>query len=438
MALRITEVREDSIAWELGIQPGDILTHIGGQPCKDAIDFLYFEARDQVELNIRKPDGEILQAEVEKDESEPLGLAFEEDGFPHKRSCANKCMFCFIDQLPKGMRQTLYFKDDDWRMSFVMGNYITLTNVSEAEFERILRRKTSPLYISVHAADDAVRARLLHQERGRGIIQRLKRLAEAGISFHCQAVIAPGINDGEVLEETIRQLAMLRPYALSLALVPVGMTKHREGLAPLKPMDERSAFDILRIVQKWQKKLQIEGGRFVFAADELYIRAGQELPSYEEYEGFEQLEDGVGMVRSFVSEVKWALEEAQGKKSPYQTVSVATGVDFYPYLQQAAKDCERQLNVRIQVYPVKNDFFGHTITVTGLLTARDIAAQLKGKELGERLLLARNMLRDRRDVFLDDVTIDQMCDIMGVTCQPVGSDGYGFVAALLGQNEGGE
>ncbi len=313
MAFTITGVAEKSIADEVGIRPGDKITHLGGELLIDYIDYLYFTSGDYLTVTVEKPDGEILEAEIEKDPEESLGITFEGDGFGKKRACRNKCVFCFIDQLPKGMRESLYFKDDDWRMSFVMGNYITLTNISDDEFERILRRKTSPLYISVHATDEETRSYLLGQNSGTDILKKLQRLKDAGIHFECQAVLVGGINDGAVLEKTISDLEMFYPYAESLALVPLGLTGHRENLAKLEPMSRECARGILDILDRWQKHfLEKYGTRFVFGADELYLKAERPLPAYEEYEDFAQAEDGVGLLRGLTTEVEQSLALFEG------------------------------------------------------------------------------------------------------------------------------
>ena len=431
MALEIEHVQKGSIAEKLGLEPGDFVTHMGGEVLRDFIDALYFEAEAKLPLVARKKDGSILEVEIEKEEYESLGISFVDDGLGKSRGCANKCIFCFVDQLPRGMRETLYFKDDDWRMSFIMGNYITLTNVSKREFERILARKTSPLYISVHATDDDVRAQLIGQQRARGILEKLGRLKDAGIRFNCQVVCCPDLNDGPVLEKTISDLAALYPACESLAIVPLGLTGHREGLAQLKAMDKASARGVLEIAERWQKKmLRQQGTRFVFCSDELYIRAQRELPPYEAYEDFAQMEDGVGMVQNFLFEVREALEQFEGK-ARLREVSVATGVDAAPFLREAAALCEEKLGVKVQVYPIENDFFGHSITVTGLLTGRDILRQLQGKNLGQRLLVSASMLRDREDVFLDDMSFQQFCGILKVPCIK-SADGYEFVRAVAG------
>lgn len=435
MGFLVTGVEPGSIAEEIGIQPGDTITAMGGEPLLDYIDYLFFSAKEELTLTVETAGGETFEAEIEKDAEEMLGISFAGDGFGKKRSCHNKCIFCFVDQLPKGMRKTLYFKDDDWRMSFVMGNYITLTNVNEAEFERILRRKTSPLYISVHATDDDVRAYMLSQPKGRGIMERLRRLKDAGIHFECQAVLVGGVNDGPVLEKTIRDLETLYPYAESLALVPLGLTGHREGLKQLAPIDKKCAEGILDIAEKWQGHfLKKYGTRFVFGADELYIKAGRPIPAYETYEDFKQMEDGVGLLRYLTDETRRALAAFEGV-SRHREISIATGVDAAPYIAALAGECGKKLDVRVHVYPIRNEFFGETITVTGLLTGGDIISQLRGKALGEKLYVSSCMLRDRENVFLDDLTKEEVSRALGVPLGTIDNEGEDFVRALAGCGE---
>jgi len=430
----IESVEKRSPAWRAGLRPGMKLISLGGEIARDIIDYVYFNAEECVELVYERKNGKQVECIIEKDEYEDLGIGFAGGGLGAGRGCANNCVFCFVDQLPKGMRETLYFKDDDWRMSFIMGNYITLTNVSDAEFERILKRKPSPLYISVHATDGDARKALLRNERGANIMERLRRMAEAGIYFNSQIVLVPGMNDGEILKKSLNELAELYPYSRSVAIVPLGMTGHREELYPLTPVTKDMARESLDIIEAFAKDSLIKRGtRFAFASDELYIRAERELPRRDDYEDFASIEDGVGMVSLFVED---ALEELKyHESSPYGEVSVVTGVDFAPYMKKVAEEAEAKLGVKINVYPVKNNHFGQSITVTGLLTAKDIISEVKGQKLGERMFLSKTMLRDRQDVFLDDVTIGEFCGIMGVECESIEADGAEFVRALSGWEE---
>ena len=436
MAFKITKVYKNTPADKAGFSAGDTLTHLGGEPLKDNIDFLYFSANQVVPYTIKKPDGRIVFGELKKKDYEELGIEFEGDGFGKKRSCCNNCMFCFVDQLPKNMRETLYFKDDDWRMSFVMGNYVTLSNVTDKEFERILRRKVSPLYISVHATDPEVRKNLIRNQKIFDILPRLKRLYENKQRFNCQAVLCPGINDGTVLEKTISDLYSLKPYASSFAVVPVGLTKHRNGLCNLEIYTKEEARAVIKIVEKWQKKsLEESKTRFVFASDEFYLRAELPFPSYEEYEEFEQLEDGVGLTAMLIHDVNMAIDMADSKAvEPGRKLSFACGVDIASTLVGIAKKCEEKFGVKINVYPIVNDFFGHTVTVSGLITGGDLISQLTGKDLGKRLLISDSMLRDRKNVFLDDITLEQICGILKVDICPI-SDGYELIDAVIGADE---
>lgn len=431
MALRVSGVMPESIAEELGIAAGDTLLMLAGEPLQDIIDYLALEANESFSVIWKTKEGIEESVEIEKDIEEPLGLLFEGDGLGKSRGCANACVFCFVDQLPQNMRETLYFKDDDWRLSFIMGNYVTLTNVGEKEFDRILKRKPSPLYVSVHATEEAVRQKMLGRKYTRTILETLQALKEAGISFHMQAVVCPGLNDGAVLEKTIADLAALMPNALSLALVPVGITGHRAGLYPLKQVTKEEARRVIQIAGQWQEKLRkMHGTRFVFVADEFYIRAELPFPAAETYEEFGQLEDGVGMTSLFMEEVKEGIQAFAGKKN-MQKGMIATGIDAAPYITWAANACNKAFGTDISVRAIQNNFFGESITITGLLTGADILAQLKGEEL-THLFLCEVMLRDRKNVFLDDMTIEALSEALGVPITIVPSDGFGFVETLIG------
>ena len=435
MPLTVSVVLEGSIADRKHIEAGDVLYSMNGNEVKDFIDFIYFEAQNKVTLEMKTCSGKQRTVKIVKSEYEHIGIAFEGDGIGNYQPCINKCLFCFIDQLPEGMRQSLYFKDDDWRLSFVMGNYVTLTNVPEREFERLLERHVSPLYISVHATDEYVRGCMLRQTHNGMINERLRRLKEAGIYFNCQAVICKGYNDGKVLDKTIEDLSKLIPYAQSLAIVPVGLTKHREGLPELEMIDKETAGEIIDIGEKWQKKLLKEHGtRFCFLADEFYIRAERPFPDYSTYEDFSQLEDGVGLIQLFMHDVDEALGE-YGTEPKYHTYSVVTGKDAYPFIRQAADKCEKLYGITIHVYMIINNFFGDTITVTGLLTAGDILDQIKGKDLGECLLVTNTMLRDRKDTFLDDMTFEEFRNRIDTECIAIDPDGYSFVEAFSKERE---
>lgn len=430
MALQIKRVLDGSIAQEIGLEPGDWLLEINHEKIVDYIDYAYFIDGEFLTLKV-KDATQTCTFEIEKDEQEELGVEFVSD-LGGQRGCANHCIFCFVDQLPKGMRSSLYFKDDDWRLSFLMGNYVTLTNISEGEFQRILKRRVSPLYISVHTTDDELRRKMLGNPRAKPILPALKRLAEAEIHFCCQAVIVPGVNDGEVLCKTIEDLATLYPMAESLALVPVGLTGFREGLFATQCFGRENARDVVRRVHELQSRfLKEHGTRFCFLSDEFYRRAELEVPPYETYEAFDQIENGVGLISKFEREVEEALEEkAIWVKEPCKTISLATGVDAYPFMKKMGEQVGQRLGVNIRVWQVKNRFFGNTITVAGLITGSDLIEQLRGRALGEALLLPEVMLKERSDVFLDDVSVQQLSQTLGVRVITVPVDGYGFVDAV--------
>lgn len=431
MGLKISGV--SGKARKNGISVGDELLSINKESVKDLIDYISICEDDYADVVFKK-NGSIKSARWKKEAGEDIGLEFE-DAFGKTQSCVNHCMFCFIDQLPSGMRESLYFKDDDWRMSLVMGNYVTLTNLSDKEFQRILDREVSPLYVSVHATDDDIREKMIGQRRARGIMAKLERFADAGMSFHSQAVIVPGINDGEVLRKTIEDLLSLYPAALSLAVVPVGLTKHRENCPHIEPFTREEARALIRLVEELQKKCMEEiGTRFVFIADEFYIKAVLPFPAAESYEGFKQIGDGVGMAANFLESFEYALETEEAAKLN-KTYSLACGVDIAPFMEKIAERCLNEYGVRILVYPIINRFFGETITVTGLLTGRDIMEQLKGKELGESLLLSENMLRENTDVFLDNMTKAELEEALGTKVSVTTGDGYDFLMTILERTE---
>ena len=424
----IMEVLPGSIADELGVAAGDRLLTIDGKRILDVMDYEQMCAGTNLELCFEGADGRYW-ADIEKDEAEGLGLVFETPLMSPQRSCANHCIFCFIDQLPRGMRPSLYYKDDDWRLSLMMGNYITLTNMGEREFSRLLRLRAGPLYISVHATDPGVRGSMLGHAGGAPILERLQALADAKISFHMQIVACPGVNDTKVLEATIADLYGLRPYARTVAVVPVGLTQYREGLYPLAPFTRAQAEKLIVRVQAWQERSFAEtGSAFVFIADEFYLKAGREVPPASHYGDFEQLEDGIGQVAwtraSFAESCRMRRENPVRPRK----VSIATGALAAPIIRELAE----QVPVDAAVYAIKNSFFGPNITVAGLVTGRDIIQQLQGKDLGECLLIPECMLRRGQPVFLDDVTVDEVQEALGVPVRPVAADG--LCGALWGDS----
>lgn len=434
----ITDVIPDSPADMAGIRPGDYLLSINGKEIEDVLDFHFYETDEKLELEIRKSAGsgneqdDIVSLLIEKDEEDELGLCFAESLMDSYHSCRNKCMFCFIDQNPPGMRETIYFKDDDSRLSFLQGNYITLTNFKDADAERICYYHLSPINISVHTTNPELRCKMLKNRFAGDSLRFLRRFKEADITMNGQIVLCKGVNDGEELEKTIHDLTEFIPQMQSLSVVPVGLTKFRDGLYELEPFEKEDANAVLDIIHKWQAIcLKHFGQRFVFASDEWYIKAGRELPDEAEYEGYMQIENGVGMLRSLINEVKEELSFAEGDERD-RHVSIATGKLAYPFILGLCEDVKKKYpNLKAEVYEITNEFFGGRITVTGLLTGADIIKQLKGKELGDRLLLASNMFRAGEEVLLDDLTVDDIEKELGVSVRIVRPEGYDFVESLI-------
>lgn len=428
----IKEVMQDSIAWELGIEAGDCLVTVNGQEIEDVFDYHFYVNDEELVILIEKPDGEEWELEIEKDYDEDLGIEFEQGLMDEYRSCRNRCIFCFIDQMPQGMRETLYFKDDDSRLSFLQGNYVTLTNMSDHDIDRIIRYHLEPINISFHTTNPELRCRMLHNRFAGDALAKADRLYEAGIRMNGQIVLCKGINDGEELERSIRDMAKYLPHLQSVSVVPVGLTKHREGLEPLEPFGKADAEEVLAAVCRWQDKLYEEcGTHFIHAGDEWYILAGRELPEEERYDGYLQLENGVGMLRLLMNE----FEEAYGEVRDdgiQRELSVATGLLAYPYIQEMADRLMMKCpGTDIHVYPIRNDFFGELITVSGLITGRDLIAQLRGQELGDRLLLPCNMFRSGEEVFLDDVTLAEVEEALQVRADIVKSSGQDFIDTVL-------
>lgn len=432
MRHRITGVDAGSPAERAGVREGWMLESINGSPVYDVIDYEQLTAEPRLTLGLLVPgesEGEYEQRSVavKKSEYEPLGLNFESGLMSPVRQCSNHCIFCFIDQMPHGNRKTLYFKDDDWRLSLIMGNYVTLTNVSDREFERILARRAAPLYITVHATDGEVRNRMMRSKNAENLLPRLKRLHEAGLGFHCQIVLCPGINDGEVLERTLEDLYALRPECRSVAVVPLGLTKHREGLVKLDPVTEEIAQGCVRQIEAFREKHGLGG--FVYASDEMYLAGGLPLPPFEEYGDFEQIENGVGLYRLFEHDFLLMLDTVERRRELLELDSVS-GVSIAP-LMQALFDKLLPYNYRITVHPVLNDFFGPSVTVTGLVTARDILAQWGDKMRGRALLVPQTMLRENDTVFLDGQTMEDVSRSLGIPVFKVSAgDGADFIDEL--------
>ena len=430
----IQETEPGSIAEELGLEPGDAILEINGQPIEDVFDYRLMCQEEYLELLVRGADGDEAIFEVEKDDDEDLGIVFENGLMDDYRSCRNKCMFCFIDQMPPGMRETLYFKDDDSRLSFLQGNYVTLTNMSESDLNRIIRYRMEPINISVHTMNPELRCRMLHNRFAGDALKKIETLYEAGIEMNGQIVLCPGINDGEELDATIRALSCYLPVMQSLSVVPVGLTRYREGLYPLQPVSKECAAQTIDIIEKWQQKIYKEFGfHFVHASDEFYILAERELPEEERYDGYLQLDNGVGSVRLLCDEFTQALAEEEGSTETRE-ISLATGRLAAPYLERLIRQMNEKFpHVRVHLYPIRNVFFGEEITVVGLITGQDLTAQLKEQTLGEELLISVHMLRSGENVFLDDITTDDVCEQLRVPLRVVKPGGQELLDSLLGR-----
>ena len=435
MASKIISVDEGSPAARAGLAPGETLLQIDGTAIRDVLDYKFYSYDARLTLKVLEQDGEtVREVRVRKREGEPLGLNFEHYLMDGMKQCSNKCVFCFIDQLPKGLRRTLYFKDDDARLSFLTGSYITLTNLSEREMERICALKISPINVSVHATDGALRAELMGNPKAADIMGPLHRLAAAGIVMDCQIVCCPGWNDRGQLSRTMRDLAGLYPGVNSVSIVPVGLTKHREGLAELTPFDRESAAETIDRVEAFAEECLLRlGSRVFWCSDELYLKAGREVPADEYYEEYSQLENGVGLMRLLETEFMAALRLAEPDEGAGGRFTIATGVAAAPLLEKLLQTAHKKCGkIDGQVCAIVNDFFGHTIDVAGLVTGGDLIAQLRGKDLGERLLIPHTMLRHGEGVFLDDVTLEQASEALGVPVTPIGGSGGELLDAMLG------
>lgn len=432
----IKYVDPGSIADALELQPGDRLLSVNGNEIEDIFDYEYYVDSPSLTLLVEKPDGEQWELEVENDYQD-LGITFENGLMSDYKSCTNQCIFCFIDQMPPGMRDTLYFKDDDSRLSFLQGNYVTLTNMKEHDIQRIIEFKLAPINISVHTTNPKLRCEMLHNRFAGESLKKIDTLFEAGIPMNGQIVLCPGINDGKELERTIRDLTKYIPCMESVSVVPVGLSKFRQGLYPLQAFDRESAQAALEIIEGWQKKIYQEHGiHFIHASDEFYILAERELPECERYDGFPQLENGVGMLRLLDMEVQEALhmveEEFEGEAEP-ERISIATGLLAAPYLEKQADRIMKQYpQVEIKIFPIRNEFFGEQITVAGLITGQDLVKQLSGQDLGDRLLLPVCMFRSGEETFLDDMTREQVQKALQVPIHIVKSSGQDLVGAVLG------
>lgn len=435
----IKKVYENSIAEELEVEEGDVLLAINGREIVDIMDFIYLCHDEYIEVDIQKKSGEIWSLEIDKEYDEPLGLDFVNPIIDHAKRCSNNCVFCFIDQLPKGMRETLYFKDDDSRLSFLQGNFVTLTNLKEADIDRIIEYHISPINVSVHTTDPELRKKMLGNRFAGNIMERLEKLTNSGIVVNAQIVLCPGYNDGEALDRTLNDLISFYPSLNSVAVVPIGLTRHRDGLIEMSPVDHKIAEETIAVVDAFQSKvLSTHDTRFAFLADEFYIQADRDFPEDESYEGYIQLEDGIGMIRKLMTEVDEILGKDIDKPIEKQKVLVVTGTAASPYIQNICEKISRAYpEVQIDVKTVVNDFFGHRITVVGLLTGTDIKAQLGAVDKYDRILLPESIFRSEDVVLLDDVTIDDLTDYFNVPVLKVKVDGEDLLKHILngGSNE---
>ena len=437
----IDRIQPGSIAEELGIEPGDVLVSVNDHEIEDVFDYHYYTDEEYLTAIIRKKDGEEWELEIEKEYEEDLGIEFENGLMDDYRSCCNKCIFCFIDQMPEGMRDTLYFKDDDSRLSFLQGNYVTLTNMKEHDLERIIAYKLGPINISVQTTSPKLRCKMLNNRFAGEALKKIDRLYEAGIPMNGQIVLCRGVNDGKELEKTITDLMKYMPVMESVSVVPVGLSRYRGGLYPLEPFTKQDAREVLELIHRWQEIcFERQGLHFIHASDEWYLLAEQELPQEDRYDGYLQLENGVGMLRLLRQEFAKALAEAGRKKGMKESrkadktekITIATGVLAAPILQELAESFQQIFPEKeIQVIPVVNHFFGERITVSGLLTGQDIIAQLKGRVSGSRLLLPCNLLRSGEEVFLDDITLSHLENALQVKTDIVKSSGQDLVSCLM-------
>ena len=435
----IKKILPGSIAEEFELAPGDRLISINGHEIEDIFDYQFYAEDTYIEILIEKPDGEQWILEVDKEEDEDLGNEFDNGLMDEYRSCHNKCIFCFIDQMPKGMRDTLYFKDDDSRLSFLQGNYVTLTNMSDHDLDRIIQYHLSPINISFQTMNPELRCKMLNNRFAGEALKKVDRLNEAGIEMNGQIVLCKGVNDGEELAFSIREMMRYIPNLQSVSVVPVGLSKYRDGLFPLEPFTREDAREVLSTIHHYQNEsYQKYGNHFIHASDEWYILAGEELPQEENYDGYLQLENGVGMMRLLLNEFEEAVKELQEKISAgtldfsSREISMATARLAYPFIRDmAARMMEMVPGLMIHVYEIRNDFFGEMITVSGLLTGQDLIAQLTGRELGETLYLPQNVLRSGEEVFLDDVSVTEMEKALQVKVDIIKSSGRDFVNAVL-------
>ena len=434
--VKITSVEPRSRAEKHGVIAGDVLISINGNEINDVLDYRFYLTESAVTLSLERA-GEIYDIQIKKGEYDDIGLEFETPLMDKKHSCKNGCIFCFIDQNPDGLRESLYFKDDDSRLSFIHGNYITLTNMNDADIARIIKMRISPINISVHTTNPDLRVRMMKNKRSGEVLRDLRDFYEAGLSMCGQIVLCRGINDGEELLRSMRDLAEYYPAMGSVSVVPAGLTKYRDKLYPLTDFTPEEAGAVIDMINAFGEEHKAKHGtRLIYAADEFYLKAGRDIPDDDYYEDYPQIENGVGMIRSFSDEFGMCVEDIAelsiGSQSP-RCVSLVTGIAAYPTISTLAEKIMRICpKLQINIYKIINKFFGESITVSGLLTGKDISEQLKGKELGEELLIPQNALRHGEDVFLCGMTVPELSKLLGVKVTPSGTDGYALAEALVG------
>ncbi|MGM0378222.1 MAG: DUF512 domain-containing protein [Bacillota bacterium] len=434
MKHKIKKIKKDSIAEELNIKPGDYLVKVNDKEVKDILEYIFMISVGYIELLIQKPNEELVLYEIEKGFDEKIGLEFENPILDKPKKCKNNCVFCFVDQLPNNMRNSLYFKDDDFRLGFLHGNYITLTNLTDKEIDRIIKLKISPLNISIHATDSDVRHKMLKNPNSKNLLKNLKKLVKADIVINGQVVLCPGINDGEVLNNTIKNIFDLGSNFKSLAIVPVGLTKYRKGLENLETVSKQKARKVIGKVEKFQNEfLKKRNTRFVFVSDEFYIKANLDLPDYKHYENFIQIENGVGLIAKFNHEIKTALKEFE--ESLFEgKITIITGQSAYKNMLYIKKLIEKKYdNIILDIVKIKNDFWGHSITVTGLITGQDILSQLDKSTIGDKLFVSEVMLKDGKNKFLDDILISDLEKEFKKEVTITKVNGFDFIKKIIGE-----
>ena len=436
MSVIVKSVIKGSPAYKIGMREGDTLVNLSGNEIMDVLDYRFYQNNDKMTVEYINSKGKIISKKLKKKEYEELGLEFETYLIDKKHSCRNKCIFCFIDQLPKGLRDSLYFKDDDSRLSFLFGNYITLTNITEHEVDRIIKMHISPVNISVHTTDPELRVKMMNNKNAGKVLDIIYRFNEAGIKLNCQLVLVPDYNDGEELKRSLKDLTALENVEC-IAAVPVGLTRYREGLCEISPFDKKRAEETLRILEEFgEETLKKYGERRVFAADEFYILAGRKFHDADYYEEFLQLENGVGLVPLLLSESDEAISLCDYELKEKRNITIATGESVFPFIKSIVDKIEKKWdNLKCNVFAIKNNFFGGHINVSGLITATDLEDQLKDKDLGEELLIPSVMLRDGGDMFLDSITLEELSRKLNIKITPVDNDGFQMLDKILGIKE---